>query len=330
MRLTSPDTSSILPAAQNRSGSTRGHYLLFASNRTGAFAPFRLDLKTGALQQLAECSNLQPRSLALDPAERRLLFLDGKSLREVSLGTKRIRVLRDNVDGFSVAASGELLLVTQGRLETDRGQVLARHVNAPVELSGERNGCFFLARKPAAGAVPDERGDSADLGAPGESLIPESSIAPSWTRADLWWAQIPTAGVPSGQPKLLAEGSISDPFAHGDAVLYLRRDKATEIWQTSIGGQQQLLAPGTQLGSFAPNRNASVFVAASRSKAQPLLLLILRANRRELVLCEHHASTQCRVSPVFSLDSRRVYFNSDRDGKPAIYSVNVESLVEPT
>ena len=33
--------------------------------------------------------------------------------------------------------------------------------------------------------------------------------------------------------------------------------------------------------------------------------------------------------PVFSPDARRVYFQSDREGKPAIYSVNVEQLVEP-
>jgi oligogalacturonide lyase len=51
---------------------------------------------------------------------------------------------------------------------------------------------------------------------------------------------------------------------------------------------------------------------------------------RELTLCEHRASNPSAVSPVFSPDSRRVYFQSDHEGKSALYSVNVEKLVEPT
>jgi oligogalacturonide lyase len=49
-----------------------------------------------------------------------------------------------------------------------------------------------------------------------------------------------------------------------------------------------------------------------------------------MTLCEHHAKDATTVCPVFAPDSRRVYFQSDREGKAAIYSVNVESLVEPT
>jgi oligogalacturonide lyase len=49
-----------------------------------------------------------------------------------------------------------------------------------------------------------------------------------------------------------------------------------------------------------------------------------------MTLCEHHATQPETVQPVFSPNSRRVYFQSDRDGKPALYAVNVESLVEPT
>ena len=48
-----------------------------------------------------------------------------------------------------------------------------------------------------------------------------------------------------------------------------------------------------------------------------------------MTLCQHHASRPASVSPVFSPDARRVYFQSDEEGKEAIYSVNVELLVEP-
>ncbi len=73
-----------------------------------------------------------------------------------------------------------------------------------------------------------------------------------------------------------------------------------------------------------------MFVGASRSKAQPTVILLLRSPQRELTLCEHRASHPVSVSPAFSPDSRRVYFQSDHQGKSALYSVNVELLVEPT
>jgi oligogalacturonide lyase len=93
---------------------------------------------------------------------------------------------------------------------------------------------------------------------------------------------------------------------------------------------EQLVANTSQFASFSPNADGSVFVGASRSKAQPSIVLLLRASRRELTLCEHGSKNAAKVSPVFSPDSRRVYFQSEREGKSAIYSVNVESLIEST
>jgi oligogalacturonide lyase len=36
------------------------------------------------------------------------------------------------------------------------------------------------------------------------------------------------------------------------------------------------------------------------------------------------------VAPIFSADSQQIFFESDRDGKPAIYRIHVEKLVEET
>ena len=52
--------------------------------------------------------------------------------------------------------------------------------------------------------------------------------------------------------------------------------------------------------------------------------------RRELTLCEHRAKDPRTVSPIFSPNSQRVFFQSDRDGKMAIYSMVVDRLVEST
>jgi hypothetical protein len=60
----------------------------------------------------------------------------------------------------------------------------------------------------------------------------------------------------------------------------------------------------------------------------PTILILLRSVRRELTLYERHADRPHRVSPMFSPDAQRIYFQSGRHGKPAIFSLHVERLVE--
>ncbi len=71
-------------------------------------------------------------------------------------------------------------------------------------------------------------------------------------------------------------------------------------------------------------------MGASGSKASPHLLLLLRVTRRELTLAEHRATDPTRVAPIFSPSSQRVFFQSDRHGKPAIYTMSVEKFVAET
>ena len=95
-------------------------------------------------------------------------------------------------------------------------------------------------------------------------------------------------------------------------------------------GTDTLLAKTSQFVSASPNADASVFAGASRSRASAYVLILLRAARRELTLCEHRASDPGMVQPVFSPDSQNVSFVSDRHGKPAIYQVHVGRFVEET
>jgi oligogalacturonide lyase len=95
-------------------------------------------------------------------------------------------------------------------------------------------------------------------------------------------------------------------------------------------GADTLLGKTTQYISASPNADASVFVAASGSVASPYILILLRSVRRELTLCEHHASDAAMVNPAFTPDSRNVLFVSDRHGKPAVYMMPVARFVEET
>jgi len=95
-------------------------------------------------------------------------------------------------------------------------------------------------------------------------------------------------------------------------------------------GEDKLVAPTTQFVQFSPNSDDSVYVGASASKASPYVLLLLRAAKREMTLCEHKSGDPAAVAPVFSPDSQRIYFQSDRHGKPALYTMQIDKLVEKT
>jgi oligogalacturonide lyase len=73
-----------------------------------------------------------------------------------------------------------------------------------------------------------------------------------------------------------------------------------------------------------------VFAGASFSRAQPYLLMLVRSVARELTLAEHAAKDAAQVAPVFTPDSQQIFWQSDREGKPCIYSIAVEKLVEAT
>jgi len=310
VRLTSLKSSNYLPSAANRFVSLKDRYLVFSSDRNGSLAPFQVDLRSGAVRALATATHLLPESLCLDPKERWLYFLDGDQLLRAEVGkkeSKRAETLAEGVTAFNIAPSGAVYIIRAGnleRLETgkDEATTLANGVGkACLAQTGAGQGCLFTRETHA-----NER--------------------------EFWYAPGSTA-----KPVLLAKGSVSDPFwsPGGQSVLFLRdvRPKdvtLSEIHEVGIAGMdEQSVVSTSQFASFAPNFDASVFVGASRSKAQPNVVLLLRTAKREMTLCQHRASIPAAVSPAFSPDARRVYFQSDNEGKPALYSVNVELLVEP-
>jgi oligogalacturonide lyase len=121
----------------------------------------------------------------------------------------------------------------------------------------------------------------------------------------------------------------------GRTVLYLNvppdAHKLRNIREfTPDTNEDKAISDTTQYACFERNADGSVFVGASASKASPYVLLLVRAVGRELTLCEHRASDPSKVSPIFSPNSQNVFFNSDQHGKPTIYRIAVDKLVEAT
>lgn len=305
VRLTSPSYTSLMPPSSNRHVSSESRFLVYSSDHGGSLSPFHLDLRTAVPKQLAEGDGYIASSLCVDWQEKRALFLSGKRLMRVTLDRQRAETMAEGIDGFHVNAPGnEIVVLRQGRLQrlgVNAGP-LADHLTQRGLVSPNGAWCSF------------ERREAAD-------------------DCSLW-----VVAMNGGKPTRLTTGLISSVCWNPDSqtVLFLkvsleREAPVSELREAPLDGSGERLVLSTnQFAGFSPNSDGSVFVGASRSKAQPHVIITLRSAHRDMTLCEHHSSHPETVQPVFSPNSRRVYFESDRDGKPALYAVNVESLVEPT
>jgi oligogalacturonide lyase len=310
-RLTSPTVSSYLPPPYQKSVAHRGVFLLYTSDRTGSLQPFRLDLKTGESRQLGQTAALDPSSLTLLPGERNCCYFDGPVLRQ-ALGIEReiYRVPEgwDRTQGFAVTDDGThaIFAEKQGNRSRLRRVSLLKTPSATIfETEGEIT--LPLPRPKRAQVLYRKDGGLWLVNLDGQQnrqLGTQSSTIALWTPA-------------------------------GRTIVYLHiPEDSTQLnslrEMTPDDNTDRLLAKTSQFMSFGENGDSSVFVGASRNQSSRTVLLLLRVTRREFTLCEHKSSDAAAVQPVFSPDSQSVFFQSDRHGKPAIYRIKVEKLVEET
>jgi oligogalacturonide lyase len=348
VRLTDPAHSSILPAAYNRPIS-KHNFMLYASNITGRYEAFRMDLKNGQSRQLTDAENLDPHSLALLADNHGFCYIDGDRLMESNVSSMHAREIYRLPSGFE---SGGLSVAEDGLFAV----VIERPIEKPIEKPIDKNTGKYrlqLVNIAKGGAVTLAESDDEivdPIPRPRRASILYRRVSEPRQNGALVSEPRPSGSASSSSSAWLANYDASKNYrlrlADGDtgpaewspdgrAVLYLNypaeRSKLHNLREfTPDTNEDKMLAPTTQFVGFGANADASVFVGASGSKASPHVLLLVRAVQRELTLAEHRASDPKMVAPVFSPNSQRVFFSSDQHGKPAIYTMSVERLVEAT
>ena len=316
-RLTDPAYSSTMPAYYNRAIAQSSAWMLFCCDRGGSPQAFHMDLKSGETRQLTEAEGVDGASIALLPDNRSFCFFAGRSLYIANLANARARKLYevpegwDRGTGMSVGPDG-----THATFPERRGE-------------GSRLRMVALAQGAARTVV--------------EAPVPMSDPIARFRRSQILYRQADEAlwlvdsdGKQNRRLKLAAGRVGAANWApEGKTILYLNipddRTQLNAIRECEPDtASDQLVAKTSQFAHFGFNRDTSVFVGASRNAASPTVLILLRTTKRELTLCEHKASHPETVAPVFAPDSQRIYFQSDRHGKPAIYCVHAEKLVERT
>jgi len=298
-RYTKPDAASLLPAGSHHCVSSRNNFLLFCSDRSGSFQLRRLDLKTGESRQLTDEADILTSSPALTSDERRIYYAAGPRVRAIAAGGGAER------DVFQAEAPVEAFNVTEDGLygtAAAGGKLLLVPLLTKLapKLLGEGATMDFLLPRPRRGSLLYRNGTEWHLahfdGTVNRVLKPmEGSGAAEWS--------------PDGR-----------------LIYFLKGSTLTELDPDT--GVEKLFAKTSGFSHFTRNADASVFAGVSGSKAQPHVLLLLRVTRRERTICEHKSSQV--AAPFFAPNSQRLFYQSDRDGKPAIYMVNTDKLVEKT
>jgi oligogalacturonide lyase len=316
LRLTDPTFTSVLPAHYQRCIARRGSNLLFASDLSGRMEAYRMELKTGIAHQLTEEEGLDPASLTFGADERTVCCVANGRLLLINVAGGRAREVYRVPEGFQPAGGTS---VSEDGLYA--ASIERRDASHRLRLIRMSDG--------TATTIAEFPGEMRDP-------IPRPKRASVLYRRGqgLWLANYDGHQAYGFR---LAEGEAASATwsPDGRSVLYLnypveprRLHNIREF--TPDTNEDKPVADTTQFVAFERNADASVFAGASGSKASPHVLLLVRAVRRELTLCEHRASDPTMVSPIFSPDSQHVYFVSDRHGKPAIYSIAVEKLVSAT
>lgn len=304
LRVSAPEHSAWLPYPENRVFTRKSDAMVCASDRDGAPQLYRHHFKQNKLKTLTGAAKLNVDSFTLTAGDKTLLFFDGQRLMAGSLNGGREREvfvapaelggklrLAASEDGTAVVVAGtRRVLWASGKKASDVAETTA-------DIS-------CLAMRPRRMAVSFLAGGRLRcVGLEGKSEVPLKTAAGEIV--DAQWS------------------------ADGTTLLYLVRNGGLpELRELNPEvGVDALIARTSQFAQFQRNGDASVFLGTSGSMASPYLVLLLRSPVRELPVCEHRSSN---ARAVFSPNSARLAFQSDRDGKMGVFAISVDKLVEET
>jgi oligogalacturonide lyase len=312
-RLTDPSVSSLLPPATSMPISRRG-FLLFASDATGRWEAYRMDIKKGESRQLTEAEALDPSSLTLLPGDSAYCYRDGPRLMTAGLAGAPREIYRtgegfEAARGLHVTTDGLSAVLVERRGSTHRLRLIEWRTGTAVTLAEADEIIQAPVTRPKRASVLYRRAGGAYLAnfdgkqnyrlRTAEGQVMQAEWSPDGRSA--FYLSVPGAGKQHTIREFLPDTNEDRPVA-----------------QT------------TQFAAFARNADATMFVGASGAKVTPYILLLVRAAKRELTLCEHRASDVTMAGPVFSPNSQQIFFTSDLDGKPAIYGMSLDKLVTET
>ncbi len=313
LRYTDPTANAWMPVAPSRTFSSRLGGLIYSSDRGGGVQAYRLDIKSGEGRQLTSAAALDPRSVSISPDDRSLCYFDGNAL---TVQGARTRVAYTVETGW--VPGGSLALTDD---------------SASACFTEEREGRKRLR------VVSLQRGEAHTVFQTGDAILdvrprPKKRSVLFRSGSALWSIDLDGRN----HRKVRNAAGLAGPALwanDGKTFVYINFPEAKgRLFQlrecTPDSDEDKLIAGTSEFVQFARNADGSIFAGISGNKSSPYLLLLHRTTRRELTLAEHRASDPHKLVVTFSPNSQRLFYQTDREGKSAIYSIALERFVEKT
>jgi oligogalacturonide lyase len=313
-RLTDPTFNSWLIAPPGRSIGGRNNGLLYCSDRDGEVQAYRLDLKSGESRRLTSAAKLDRTTVGYLPDDRTVCDIEENALN-ASTGS-RTRTIYEVEEGwqrtpaFTLTEDGNHALLVERKGNKRRLQMITIGRGAATTVTEADEEIAFVRPRPKRASILYARSQSLWLvDYTGQNARPLKT--PAGTPAQALWS------------------------ADGKSFTYLRiPENEAELndlrEHVPDSNEDKKIAATSQFVTFCRNADASVFAGVSRNKASPYILILLRVAHRELTVAEHRARNPKDVTVLFTPNSQRLLWHTDREGKSAIYTLAVERFVENT
>ena len=350
-RLTDPAVLHHMPHYHHRFIAANSKFMLVAGEHSGSRQIYRMKLPGGDLTQLTSGPGIHPYSPTLCPKERRFYYLQSNTLKRLSVKGRGERRIYQTESGWRM--TGHLAVSDHARYAAiiemasedwveGFEEQFARRPRCRIRIVDlKKGGARTLVEEPNWLAHPRFRPRGSDL------LFCREG---PWEKVNgrLWLVSLDGRRIKNLRPR---QGSEALGHAYwtrfGNEICYAFYPDATGRGATLrcfnvTTGKERILAKCSKFGWLMGNHDNSAIVGASRSLAGPNLYVLFPRLRREITIAEHASSAEpyplggtsvldpfaAWPEPVFSPDSRCVFFVSDREGQPAIYRIEVADLVE--
>jgi oligogalacturonide lyase len=351
-RLTDPAVLHHLPHYHHHFLSKNNRFLILGGEADGTRQIHYYDLRRNRSTQLTEGTGTLAYSATLDEAEEQVFFLQGDALKRTSLKGRGEHAMFRCPSGWrftghmSLSADARSAAVVEMREDDSRDDPAEQFAGRPqcrirlIELESGRDEVVVTER--AWLVHPQFR--------PGRRELLYGHEGPVGQVADrLHWIGVDGKGGAPIRSKKSGRTERGYWAPDGSEVRFVHYPDESLRAATICGlvpetGAERRIAGCSAFGWMHENVDGSALVGASRRPSGPNIYVLFPRLDREITICEHGASGKsypvagsdgtdyecARPETFFSTDSRWVYFVSDRDGKPAVYRMDVEDLVETT
>lgn len=319
-----------------------GRYMAFASDRTGAYELYRLEVETGQTIQLTDCSptgedDKTVTRYHVHPNGREVVFRDGKGFRAIDLFTLDERVIASMDDP-------DVKLIGSPTLSGDGAMVIGRFRDG--------NGCEGFVHAPYGGGKLETiyRLDdpalrlSHTLGAtaPGYALsfviLPDGQNhpdAPREKRARAWKLDIKTG---RAEPFLVMPPGFraTHEYWGPDGRLYFHKKSVPGWTPTSISSidiqgedfRDHFVSQDRKLGHSNISPDGKRIVSDVQDASGNELYEIDLATGEAEILCWPNTTlvdgVVGHVHPAYDFSGKRIVYTSDKSGKAAVFVVPVK------